>query len=74
MGDFESFARKYGKIVESGTLFVYLKSHGSNFKGDQWVHCRLQFRTRKESFFSSSEGWEVEHTFHLALDRLRGKF
>jgi hypothetical protein len=70
MNDFESFAKKYGKTVESGTLFVYLKSHGSNLKGDQLVHCRLQFRTVKGSFFSSGEGWGVEQTFNLALDRL----
>ena len=27
MEDFKSFAEKYGKIIESGTLFVYLKSN-----------------------------------------------
>jgi CBS domain-containing protein len=73
MDDFESFAQKYGKTVESGTLFVYMKSHGSNFKGDQLVHCRLQLRTITGSFFSSGEGWGVEQTFHLALDRLEGQ-
>jgi CBS domain-containing protein len=70
MDDFESFAHRYGKTLESGTLFVYMKSHGADYKGDQLIHCRLQFRTVKGSFFSSSEGWGVEQTFRLALDRL----
>jgi CBS domain-containing protein len=73
MADFESFASRYGKTLESGTLFVYMKRHGSNFKGEQLIHCRLQFRTRKGSFFSSGEGWNVEQTFRLALDRLEGQ-
>jgi len=73
LDDFESFVQRYGKTVESGTLFVYMKSHGSNFKGDQLVHCRLQLRTVKGSFFSSGEGWGVEQTFHLALDRLSAR-
>ena len=73
MSDFESFAGRYGETLESGTLFVYMKSHGSNFKGEQLIHCRLQFRTRKGSFFSSAEGWNVEQIFRLALDRLEGQ-
>jgi CBS domain-containing protein len=73
IGDFESFTHRYGETLESGTLFVYMKTHGTNFKGDQLIHCRLQFRTRKGSFFSSSEGWGVEQTFRLALDRLEGQ-
>ena len=73
MGDFESFTSRYGETLESGTLFVYMKTHGTNFKGDQLIHCRLQFRTRKGSFFSSSEGWGAEQTFRLALDRLEGQ-
>ncbi len=73
MADFESFAGRYGETLESGTLFVYMKRHGTNFKGDQLIHCRLQFRTRKGLFFSSGEGWNVEHTFRLALDRLEGQ-
>lgn len=73
IGDFESFTQRYGETLESGTLFVYMKTHGTNFKGDQLIHCRLQFRTRKGSFFSSSEGWGVEQTFRLALDRLEGQ-
>jgi hypothetical protein len=73
IGDFESFTSRYGETLESGTLFVYMKTHGTNFKGDQLIHCRLQFRTRKGSFFSSSEGWGVEQTFRLALDRLESQ-
>ncbi len=70
MDDFKSFASKYGKVVESGTLFVYMKEHRSNRKGDQLVHCRLQLRSVKGSFFSSSEEWGIEAIFELALDRL----
>jgi len=70
MSDFESFTRRYKKALESGTLFVYMKTHGTNYKGDQLVHCRLQFRTVKGSFFSASEGYGVEQTFRIALDRL----
>jgi CBS domain-containing protein len=70
MGDFEIFSRKYQKILEEGTLFVYMKTHGTNFKGDQLLHCRLHFRTRRGSFFSSSEGYGVEATFRTALSRL----
>jgi CBS domain-containing protein len=73
MDDFESFTRRYGETLESGTLFVYMKTQGTNFKGDQLIHCRLQFRTRKGSFFGSGEGWGVEQTFRLALDRLEGQ-
>jgi len=70
MGDFEVFSRKYQKTLEAGALFVYMKTHGTNFKGEQLIHCRLQFRTRRGSFFSSSEGYGVEATFRTALDRL----
>jgi len=70
MDDFESFTRKYKETLEVGTLFVYMKTHGTNYKGDQLVHCRLQLRTRKGSFFSSGEGFGVEQTFRTALDRL----
>ena len=70
MDDFESFARRYEKTVQPGRLFVYMKTHGTNFKGEQLVHCRLQLRTVRGSFFSSAEGWSPEPTFRLALDRL----
>jgi predicted transcriptional regulator len=70
MEDFESFARKYQKTLEAGTLFVYMKTHGTNYKGQRLIHCRLHFRTRRGSFFSSSEGYGVEETFHTALGRL----
>ncbi len=68
--DFEAFADKYQKTLDAGALFVYMKTHGTNFKGEQLLHCRLQFRTRKGSFFSSSEGYGLEATFRTALDRL----
>ena len=70
MGDFEIFSRKYQKILEQGTLFVYMKTHGTNFKGEQLLHCRLHFRTRRGSFSSSNEGYGVEATFRTALGRL----
>jgi CBS domain-containing protein len=73
MGDFESFTGRYGETLESGTLFVYMKTHGTNFKGDQLIHCRLQFRTRKGAFFGSGEGYGAEQTFRVALDRLEGQ-
>jgi CBS domain-containing protein len=70
MDDFESFARRYQNTIRAGTLFVYMKGHGTNYKGDQLIHCRLKFRTRKNTFFSSSEGYGVEQTFRIALDRI----
>ena len=70
MNDFEVFSRKYQKTLQSGTLFLYMKTHGTNFKGEQLIHCRLQFRTRRGTFFSSSENYGVEVTFRTALDRL----
>lgn len=73
MDDFESFTHRYGETLEAGTLFVYMKTHGTNFKGDQLIHCRLQFRTSKGAFFSSGEGYGVEQTFKIALDRLEGQ-
>ncbi len=69
--DYDGFVRKFGEAFGQGTLFVYLKSHGNNNVRDtQLVHCRLQFRTVKGTFFSASEGWGVEPTFRVALDRL----
>jgi hypothetical protein len=73
MDDFKSFTHRYGGTLEAGTLFVYMKTHGTNFKGDQLIHCRLQFRTNKGAFFSSGEGYGVEQTFRIALDRLEGQ-
>jgi hypothetical protein len=70
LSDFESFTSRYKEIVETGTLFVYMKTHGTNYKGERLIHCRLQFRTPKGSFFSSGEGFGVEQTFRLALDRI----
>jgi len=70
MDEFESFARKYRDALDSGTLFVYIKTHGANHRGVPLVHCRLQLRTVKGAFFSSGEGFGVEPTFRVALDRL----
>jgi CBS domain-containing protein len=70
MDEFNSFARKYQDAFESGTLFVYIKTHGASHKGVPLIHCRLQLKTVKGSFFSSGEGWGVESTFRVALDRL----
>jgi len=70
MDEFDSFARKYQDAFESGTLFVYIKTHGASHKGVPLIHCRLQLKTVKGSFFSSGEGWGVESTFRVALDRL----
>jgi CBS domain-containing protein len=71
MEEFDSFAHKYQDAFQSGTLFVYMKSHGNtNLRETPLIHCRLQFRTVKGTFFSASEGWGVEPTFRVALDRL----
>ncbi|MGE5638428.1 MAG: hypothetical protein ACM3WQ_06950, partial [Chloroflexota bacterium] len=39
-------------------------------RGIPLLHCRLQLRTVKGQFYSSSEGFGVEPTFRVALDRL----
>lgn len=71
MDEFDSFVHKYQEAFQMGTLFVYMKSHGNtSMRGTPMIHCRLQFRTVKGTFFSSSEGWGVEPTFRVALDRL----
>ena len=36
--DFKAFERKYQKAVKEGALFVYMKTHGTNFKGQQLIH------------------------------------
>jgi len=68
--DFDTFARKYENVFKTGTLFAYIKTHGTSRKGMPLIHCRLQLRTAKGSFFSSGEGWGIEPTFRVALDRL----
>ncbi len=68
--NFDSFRKRYEKALELGTLFVHIKTHGTNFKGEPLVYCRLNLRTVKGSFFSSAEGWGPEETFRLALDRI----
>jgi CBS domain-containing protein len=73
MSEFDTFTHKYKNLLESGTLFVYMKVHGANHKGQPLVHCRLKLRTVKgvRGFYvSSSEGFGVEPTFRVALDRL----
>jgi ribosome-associated translation inhibitor RaiA len=69
--EFDSFSRKYQEAFQQGTVFVYMKSHGTtSMRGTPLVHCRLQFRTVKGSFYSTGEGWGTEATFRVALDRL----
>ena len=70
MNEFDTFTRKYKEVFQMGTLFVYFKTHGTNHKGIPLIHCRLQLRTIKGNFISSSEGWGTEPTFRVALDRL----
>ncbi len=71
MDEFDSFSRKYQDAFSQGTLFVYMKTHGTtSLRGTPLIHCRLQFRTVKGSFFSTGEGWGIETTFRVALDRL----
>jgi CBS domain-containing protein len=71
MTEFDSFSRRFQEAFQLGSLFVYVKSHrGTSMRGTPMIHCRLQFRTTKGSFFAASEGWGVEPTFKVALDRL----
>jgi hypothetical protein len=70
MQEFDNFTRKYKDVFQTGTLFTYIKTHGANHKNVPLIHCRLQLRTAKGTFISSSEGWGVEPTFRVALDRL----
>ena len=71
MAEFDSFTHRFQEAFQLGSLFIYIKSHrGTNMRGTPMIHCRLQFRTTKGSFFASSEGWGVEPTYKVALDRL----
>lgn len=71
MDEFDAFTRKYQDAFQLGTLFVYMKIHGNtNMHGTPMIHCRLQFRTARGAFVSASEGWGIEPTFRVALDRL----
>jgi predicted transcriptional regulator len=71
INEFDAFTRKYQEAFQVGTLFVYIKTHGtSNTRETPFVHCRLQFRTAKGTFVSSGESWGVEATFKTALDRM----
>ena len=68
--DFNSFAKRYEKMLKGGTLFVYIKHLGREYRGSPLVHCRLQLRSGKGLFVGTSEGWGVEQTFRLSLDHL----
>ena len=71
MAEFDSFSHRFQEAFQMGSLFVYMKTHkGTNMRGTPMIHCRLQFRTTRGSFFAASEGWGVEPTFKVALDRL----
>jgi len=71
MDEFDAFTRKYREAFQSGTLFVYIKTHGtSNTRETPFIHCRLQFRTAKGAFVSSGESWGIEATFKTAIDRM----
>jgi CBS domain-containing protein len=71
MDEFDSFVHRFQEAFRLGTLFVYMKSHGNTrMRGTPMIHCRLQFRTVRGTFISSSEGWGIEPTFRVALDRL----
>ncbi|MDR0372294.1 MAG: CBS domain-containing protein [Nitrososphaerota archaeon] len=71
MMEFDSFVHRFQEAFHQGSLFVYMKTHrGTNMRGTPMVHCRLQFRTTKGSFYAAGEGWGVEPTFRVALDRL----
>ena len=71
MDEFDAFTRKYQEAFQLGTLFVYMKTHGNtSMRETPLIHCRLQFRTVKGTFFSTSEGWGIESTFRVALERL----
>ncbi len=71
MQEFDSFSHRFQDAFQLGTLFVYMKAHGtSSMRGTPLVHCRLQFRTVRGTYISASEGWGIEPTFKVALDRL----
>jgi CBS domain-containing protein len=69
--EFDSFSHRYQDAFQQGTLFVYMKSHHNTSARDTpLVHCRLQLRTVRGTFISSSEGWGIEPAFKMAIDRL----
>ena len=58
MDEYDLFAHRYEEAFQQGTLFVYMKSHkNTSNRETPMIHCRLQFRTVKGTFVSSSEGW-----------------
>jgi CBS domain-containing protein len=68
--EFKSFAHKYKDALDVGTLFIYMKTHGTNHKGVPLIHCRLQLRAANGFWITSAEGWGIEPTFRVALDRM----
>ncbi|TFF92017.1 CBS domain-containing protein [Candidatus Thorarchaeota archaeon] len=68
--DFESLTKKYKKTMGLGSLFVYMKAHGAESKGDQLVHCRMHLRTSHSSYHSTAEAWSAQEAFSLGLERL----
>jgi CBS domain-containing protein/ribosome-associated translation inhibitor RaiA len=73
MKDFNSFAEKFAKKLEIGTLFAYIKPQGVSGPGSKRTrlfHCRLKLRARKATFYSSAEGLEIEQAFQIALNKL----
>ena len=71
MEEFDSFTHKYQDAFQLGTLFVYMKSHGNtSLRGTPLSSLPIAVPNSKGTFFSASEGWGVEPTFRVALDRL----
>jgi hypothetical protein len=71
MREFEFFHQRYHDALGEGILFVYMKSHGTTHTGDPIILCSLRLRTHKNiNVYSTSEGFGIEPTFRLALDRL----
>jgi hypothetical protein len=71
MREFEFFHQRYRDALGEGILFVYMKSRGTTHTGDPIILCSLRLRTHKgDNVYSTSEGFGIEPTFRLALDRL----
>ncbi|WXG44404.1 MAG: CBS domain-containing protein [Promethearchaeati archaeon SRVP18_Atabeyarchaeia-1] len=72
--DFKTFSERYQPLLESGTLFVYIKTHGKTHKGDQLIHVKLQLRAKNGNFYSASDSYNLDEAFHLALEHLERQF
>ncbi len=70
MQEFDGFVRASRSLPNGHAFRVYEKSPRNKHAGNPMVHCRLQFRTTRGNFFAASEGWGIEPTFKVALDRL----